>query len=156
MVELGDKAPHFTLYDSDEEMRSLSDFSGKPLIILFFPLAFSSVCTEEMNKMQGMISDINSLDAQVIGISVDSIYTLAEFKKKYGYEFPLLSDYNKDVSRSYGALCAEYAYGMKGVTKRASFVADSKLKIAYKEILENPDNLPNFENIQATLKKLKK
>lgn len=156
MVEIGNIAPQFTLYNTQKEVETLSDYEGKAVIILFFPMAFSAECTDEMNKVQEMISDINELDADVIGISVDSPYVLEEFKKKNGYEFPLLSDYNSEVSRAYGALHAEFAFGMKNVSKRAVFVVSPERKIAYKEVLDDPSNLPNFEKIQDTLKSFKK
>lgn len=156
MVDIGEKAPHFVLYDTNKDLMALSDYRGKPLIILFFPMAFSGTCTDEMNKMQDMIKDIASLDAQVIGISVDSVHVLEEFKKKNGYEFDFLSDFNKDITRSYGVLCTDFTYGMKGVPQRAVFILDYDGKLVYKEVLDDAGNLPNFEQIQNTLKVLKK
>lgn len=155
MVEVGEKAPHFALYDTEGSLRMRSDFKDESLILLFFPLAFSEVCTQEMNRMQELIKDINSLDARVVGISTDSVYALAEFKKRYKYEFDFLSDYNKETSRAYGALYSEFVYGMKGVSRRAVFVMDPKGVIIHEEIMDDPGELPNFEAIQTSLKQVK-
>ncbi len=155
MVDIGERAPQFSLYDTEKQLRSLGDFEGEPVVLLFFPCAFSDVCTDEMNQMQKMIQDINSLDAQVIGISTDSVHTLAEFKKKYGYDFPFLSDYNKDVSRAYGVLDNNFTYGMHGVSRRAVFVLNAEGYIVYEEIMDDQSILPSFEGIQASLKKIK-
>jgi peroxiredoxin len=93
----------------------------------------------------------NNIDAQVLGISVDSLYTLAKFKEEQGLNFPLLSDFNKEVSKAYGALYDEFSYGMKGVSKRASFVIDRRGIIQYADVLANASDLPNFEAIQSAL-----
>jgi peroxiredoxin len=97
------------------------------------------------------MSLFNNIDAQVLGISVDSLYTLAKFKEEQGFNFPLLSDFNKEVSKSYNALYDEFSYNMKGVSKRASFVIDRQGKIQYAQILEKAGDFPDFEAIQSTL-----
>lgn len=155
MVEIGERAPHFTLYDTDGKLWSLEEFKGDALIILFFPCAFSQYCTQEMNEMQNLLEDIVRLNAEVIGISTDSVFTLAEFKRKHKYKFPFLSDYNKDTARAYGVLYAEFHYGMKGVSQRAVFVLDGQDRVVHKEVMEDPAELPNFEKIQIALKKTK-
>ena len=149
----GDKAPTFILKDSDKNDVDLTSFQGKNVVILFFPLAFTGVCTTELCQTRDDISNYNNMNAQVLAISVDSMFTLAKFKEANDLNFPLLSDFNKEVSKAYGALYEEF-HGMKGVAKRSAFVVDGSGAIKYSEVLENAGNLPNFEAIQETLKQL--
>ncbi|WP_207512370.1 redoxin domain-containing protein [Longitalea luteola] len=144
-------APDFTLFDSAKNPVSLHDFKGKKVVLLFFPLAFSSVCTKELCYVRDNMSLFNNVDAQVLGISVDSLYTLAKFREEQGLGFPLLSDFNKEVSKLYNALYDEFSYNMKGVSKRASFVIDRQGMIRYEQVLEKAGELPDFEAIQKTL-----
>jgi peroxiredoxin len=151
MISVGQPAPAFTLYDSAKTPISLHDFTGKKVVLLFYPLAFTSVCTKELCYVRDNMSLFNNIDAQVLGISVDSLYTLAKFKEEQGYNFPLLSDFNKEVSKAYNALYDEFSYNMKGVSKRASFVIDRQGKIQYAQILEKAGDFPDFGAIQSTL-----
>ncbi|WP_205509270.1 peroxiredoxin [Longitalea arenae] len=144
-------APDFTLYDSAKNPVSLHDFKGKKVVLLFYPLAFSSVCTKELCYVRDNMSLFNNMDAQVLGISVDSLYTLAKFREEQGFNFPLLSDFNKEVSKLYNALYDEFSYNMKGVSKRASFVIDRQGMVRYEQVLEKAGELPDFEAIQKTL-----
>lgn len=150
-VNVGERAPVFTLRAPDKSEVSLEDYQGKNVVLLFFPLAFSSVCTRELCLMRDELSDYNHLNTEVLAISVDSIYTLRRFKEEYAYNFLLLSDFNKEVSRSYGALHEEFSLGMRGVAKRAVFIIDSEGTIKYKEILENPGEMPDFQRVRETL-----
>jgi len=151
MLKPGDKAPDFKLFNSDKKEVSLSDYSGKNLVILFFPLAFTSVCTAELCTIRDDYSTYNSLNAEVVGISVDSAFTLDKFKKEQNLNFPLLSDFNKDISKAYDALYEDFALGMKGVSKRSAFVIDKDGKIKYAEVLASAGDLPNFEAIKNAL-----
>jgi peroxiredoxin len=151
-IEIGQTAPSFTLYNTEKQTVSLEDFAGKNVLLLFFPLAFSSVCTAELCSVRDSLARYESLNAQVLGISVDSLYTLAKFKADQALNFPLLSDFNKDVSEAYGALYQLFGYGMKGVSKRAAFLVDANGKIGYKEVLENAGEQPDFAAIQQSLK----
>jgi len=150
----GDKAPSFTLKSSDLKDVNLTDFQGKNVVILFFPLAFTSVCTDEMCHMRDDMSKFNDMNAQILAISVDSPFTLAKFKEENKVDFPMLSDFNKDVSRAYHALYEDFVLGLKGVSKRAAFVLDSSGNIQHMEVLESAGDLPNFEAIEKTLKEL--
>lgn len=151
-MKKGDKAPKFTLKNSEGEDVSLNSLAEKgKVVILFFPLAFSSVCTEEMCKTRDNMKMYNSLDANVIGISVDSFFTLKEFKKSNNLNFTLLSDFNKTVSTQFDALYDDF-YGMKGVSKRSAFVVNQDLKIEYAEVLDDAGKQPNFKVIQEFLK----
>ena len=147
----GSPAPDFTLFDSAKNKVSLHDYKGKKVVLLFFPLAFTSVCTKELCYVRDHITLFNNIDAQVLGVSVDSLYTLAKFKEEQGLNFPLLSDFNKDVSKAYGALYDEFSYNMKGVSKRASFVIDREGMIQYAAVQNNAGDMPDFEAIQSCL-----
>lgn len=153
-VKVGDKAPDFSLTSDAKETVSLSDYEGKNVVLLFFPLAFTGVCTDELCAMRDDIASYNDMEAEVVAISVDSPFTLEEFKKQQNYNFPLLSDFNKEVSEAYGALYNDFVMGMKGVSKRAAFVVDKAGTVRYAEVLENAGDLPNFDDVKATLKRL--
>lgn len=150
-LNLGSKAPDFELLNTEGEKVRLSGYkNSKNVVLLFFPYAFSGVCTEEVCTTRDNMKLYNSLDAEVIGISVDSFFTLREFKKSQNLNFILLSDFNKEVAPKYDALYDDY-YGMKGVAKRASYVIDKQGTIRHMEILEDSDNLPDFKAIQKAL-----
>lgn len=153
-MEIGHKAPSIDLYDTEKKKVSLSDYYGKNVIILFFPLAFTSVCTKELCSMRDNLSFYNSLNAEVIGISVDSLYTLSRFKAEQNLNFTLLSDFNKEASQAFDVLYDQFSYDMRGVSKRAAFVIDREGVIRYAEVCETAADLPDFNAIQAALKNL--
>ena len=150
----GSKAPGFILRDSEKKEVSLGDYQGQNVLLLFFPLAFTGTCTEELCQIRDEKGFYDSVNAQILAISVDSLFTLEKYKADQGYNFPMLSDFNKEVSRSYGALYDDFVLGMKGVSKRSAFVIDKKGTIQYAEVLENAGELPNFETINTVLEKL--
>lgn len=150
-VNIGERAPLFTLRAYDKSEVHLNQYQGNKVVLLFFPLAFSSVCTKELCMMRDDMADYNELNVEVLAISVDSLYSLNVFREKYGYNFNLLSDFNKEVSRSYGALHEEFGLGMKGVSKRAVFVLDKGGIIRYKEILDIPSQMPDFDKVRTVL-----
>ena len=151
VIKKGDKAPNFTLRAADTSELSLTEYEGKKVILLFFPLAFTGVCTTELCTMRDDISFYNNMNASVLAVSVDSPFSLAKFKEEQKLNFPLLSDFNKTVSRSYGALYEDFVLGMKGVSKRSAFEIDEKGIIRYAEVLDNAGELPNFAAIRETL-----
>ncbi len=153
-VKTGDKAPVFSLYNTNKEVVTLENFRGKNVVLIFFPMAFTRVCTAELCSMRDNMNVYERLNAEVLGISVDSLFTLDRFKADQNLNFPLLSDFNKEVSKAYGALYEEFVFGMKGVSKRSAFVVDKEGAIRYAEVLESAGDLPNFEAIQETLAKL--
>ena len=153
-IEKGQKAPEFSLFNSEKNKVSLSDFNGKNLVILFFPQAFTGVCTTELCSVRDNLNVYTSLNADVVGISVDSIFTLAKFKEEQQYNFPLLSDFNKTVSQAYGAFYDEFVFEMKGVSRRAAFVVDKEGTVQYAEVLESAGDQPNFDAIKAVLAEL--
>lgn len=147
----GDKAPGFTLKNSDGQEVSLSDYAGKKnVVVLFFPLAYTSVCTDELCHVRDNLKQFENLDAEVLAISVDSFFTLKEFKKAQGYNFHLLSDFNKETAKAYGCLYEEF-FGMHGVAKRSAFVVDKDGVIQYAEVLEKASDLPNFDKVKEAL-----
>ena len=150
----GDKAPEFNLFSTEKNEVKLSDYKGKNLVILFFPLAFTGVCTTELCNIRDNYNKYESLDAEVIGISVDSLFVLEQFKKAENYNFKLLSDFNKEASRSYGALYDQFVLGMKGVSKRSAFVVDKDGIIQYAEVLEDAGEQPDYSAIQESLEAL--
>ncbi|HMN90886.1 MAG TPA: redoxin domain-containing protein [Saprospiraceae bacterium] len=153
-IQIGDKAPNFTLFSSDKAQISLENYQGKNVVLLFFPMAFTSVCTAELCSMRDDIALYNNLNAEILAISVDSPFTLAKFKEEQQLNFPLLSDFNKNVSAMYGALYEEFVLGMKGVAKRSAFVIDKEGTVRYAQVLESAGDLPDFEAIKQTLNQL--
>ena len=150
-IKVGEKAPLFTLRNSATEEVSLSDYKEKNLVVLFFPLAFTGVCTTELCEIRDSIAEYNNMNAEVMAISVDSPFTFAKFKEEQWYNFPLLSDFNKEVSRAYGSLYEDFVLDMKGVSKRSVFVVDKEGTIKYVEVLENAADIPNFEAVKDVL-----
>ena len=153
-IELGKSAPEFKLFNTEKKEVSLSDYKGKNVVILFFPLAFTGVCTAELCSIRDNYNTYTSLNTEVIGISIDSLFVLEKFKKEENYNFDLLSDFNKETSVAYDSLIEEFAFGMKGVSKRSAFVVDKNGILQYIEICEKVTDLPNFDAIKACLQKL--
>jgi len=153
-IEIGQQAPDFSLYDTTKNKISLSGLNGHSVLLLFFPQAFTRVCTKELCSVRDNIGLYNNADARVIGISVDSVFTLAKFKEVQQYNFPLLSDFNKEVSSAYGSLYENWILDMKGVSKRSAFIIDTNGIVKYAEVLEVAGDEPNFEKIQEILKEL--
>ena len=151
-VTIGQTAPQFTLYSSALKEVSLADFKGKKVVIHFFPMAFTGVCTTQLCTMRDNFGYYDGLNAVILGISVDSPFTLAKFKEENNYQFDLLSDFNKEVSTAYGALYENFVFGLKGVSKRAAFVIDENQQIIYAEVLENAGDLPDFNAIAEIVK----
>lgn len=154
-LQIGDSAPDFTLQGTQaDDPVTLSGFAGeKNVVVLFFPLAWTGVCTTEMCGIRDNHSRYEQLDAEVLGISVDSPFALGAWSKEQGFNFPLLSDFNRDASRAFGALYDDLM-GLKGVAKRAAFVVDKGGVIRYAEVLEKASDLPDFEAIQGVLSEL--
>ena len=150
-IQPGQPAPQFTLTSSELKQVSLTDFKGKKVVLHFFPLAFTGVCTTQLCTMRDNFGYYDGLNAQILGISVDSPFTLAKFKEANNYQFTLLSDFNKEVSTAYGAIY-DLFFGLKGVAKRAAFVINEEQMITYAEVLENADNLPDFTAIAEAVK----
>jgi len=153
-VKVGEKAPTFTLVSSEKEEISLDNYKDKNVVLLFFPLAFTSVCTTELCTMRDDMAKYDDMDAQILAVSVDSPFTLEKFKAEQNLNFPLLSDFNKEVSRNYDSLYEDFVMGMKGVSKRSAFVIDKEGTVRYAEVLDSAGDLPNFDAIKQTLAEL--
>lgn len=149
---VGSPAPDFELtwIVGEPPVKRSAYQAGEPLVILFFPLAYSPVCTEEMCAVAGEWAAWRGLDARVLGISVDSPWVNVRFARECGVEFPLLSDFNKDVSRAYGVLNPDY-FGMKGVADRAAFVVAGDGTIAWAWHTDDDSNLPDLDAIRSVL-----
>ena len=153
-IERGQQAPDFSLYDSDKNKITLSELKGQNILFLFFPAAFTGTCTKELCGVRDNISLYNGMNAKVFGISVDMVYSLAKYKEEQKINFPLLSDFNKEVSASYGCLYDTFSYGMKGVSKRSAFIIDKNGIVQYAEVLEKATDLPDFNAIREILQLL--
>jgi len=157
-VKVGDLAPEFTLKSHLLEDVSLSDYKGKKnVLILFFPLVNTSVCEKELCSTRDGLSQYETLDAQVLAISVDSPFAQKLWADKFKFDFPLLSDFNKTTINAYGAVHEVFVPGKfdyMGVAKRSAFVVDKQGVIRYVEILDNPGLEPNYDKIQEVLKTL--
>lgn len=151
---IGQKAPEFILHDTEKKIVTLNELKGNNVLLLFFPLAFTGVCTKELCSIRDNIAVYNNVHAKVFGISVDSPQTLARFKEEQHLNFQLLSDFNKEVSLSYGCLYEAFAGWMKGVSKRSAFIVDKEGVIQYAEILDNAGELPDFDKINSILERL--
>lgn len=150
-IEIGQKAPNFSLYSHDKKEVTLSGQREKNVLLLFFPLAFTSTCTRELCSVRDSIGFYNNVNAEVFGISVDSMQTLNNFREEQHLNFTLLSDFNKEVSAAYGSLYDIFGLNMKGVSKRSAFVIDKSGIVRYAEVLENAGEVPNFEAIHKVL-----
>lgn len=155
-VEVGQKAPEFKLYDTDKKERSLSEFSGKNVILAFFPGAFTGVCTKEMCNLRDSMSRFNNLNGQVIGVSVDAPFSNKAFADQNKLSFPILSDFNRQVVKAYNAVQENFA-GLNGYNsaKRSVFVLDKNGIIKYKWVSDNPGIEPNYEEVVKALEPLK-
>ena len=143
-VDVGSKAPDFTLMNQDRQPVTLSAERGRPVILAFFPAAFSSVCTKELCTFRDALGRLNAANAQVYGISVDTFFALKAFQTDQQLAFPLLSDFNKQVIRDYGVF-NEDMIGLKGIAKRAVFVLDRDGVVRHREVLEDARNEPDYE-----------
>ena len=153
-IQVGQEAPDFTLKNTNMEDVTLSSFRGqKNVVLLFVPLAFTGVCTQELCAVRDNLNTYANLHAEVLGISVDSPFSQQAWKEKESLNFTLLSDFNREVVKAYGVQY-ETLLGFQGVAKRSAFVIDKEGKTQYQEVLENARDLPDFDQINATLQRL--
>jgi peroxiredoxin len=152
VVKVGEKAPDFTLLDQDRKPRSLSEYRGKKVVLAFYPGAFTSVCTKEMCTLRDSLANFSRLDASVLGISVNDPFTLKAFAESNKLGFTLLSDYSREVSRTYAGLHEDFI-GMKGYSaaKRAVFIIDRTGVVRYAWVSEDPLKEPDYRAIEEEL-----
>ncbi len=154
-IKVGDKAPDFTLPDTDMKPRSLSEFAGKKVVLAFFVGAFTSTCTKEVCAFRDSMARLTDLNAQVIGISVNDPFSNKAFAEKNRLPYPILSDYKRKVVEKYGLELHDFA-GLKGYTvaKRSIFITDQEGVVRYVWVSENPAVEPNYEEVQEALKEI--
>lgn len=153
-LKIGSVAPGFRLFNTQKKEVSLSDYKGKNVVLLFYPFAFSGTCTKELCNMRDNYSVYNNLNAEILGISIDSVFVQNKYKEDQKLNFELLSDFNKETSKEYGSLYDNFIFETKGVSKRSAFVIDKDGIIRHMEILENASEQPSYEAIQDCLKKI--
>lgn len=159
-LKVGVKAPDFTLKSlnpklSDPQDVSLSSYKDqKDVLLLFFPQAFTGVCTDEMCTMSEGLDFFNNLNVQVLGISVDGTFVQKAFAEKFNIRVPLLSDYNREVVQKYDVMRPEFTHGMKNTAERAAYIIDKTGTIQYAEVTPNPGVLPNFDAIKEKIQSL--
>ena len=151
-ADVGTKAPDFTLPNQDRQpVRLRDEIARGPVVLAFFPAAFSSVCTKELCTFRDQLGPLNHLaKAQVLGISVDTPFALKAFANAERLHFPLLSDFNKEAIRAYDVVNPDMI-GLKGIARRAVFVIDREGTIRYKEVLDDARNEPNYEQLNGAL-----
>jgi peroxiredoxin len=153
-ITVGSIAPDFTLWEAPGKSVTLSEELKKgPVVLVFYPADFSSVCEKELCQFRDVLADYNALGATVLGISVDGIFSHAAFKEKNGIEFPLLSDWERKTINDYGIVYENLA-GMTNVAKRSVFVVDVDNTVVYVWVSENPGKLPPFEEVEMAVRKL--
>ena len=154
-VEVGQAAPDFTLYDTDRKQRSLSDFKGKKVVLAFFPGAFTGVCTTEMCTLRDQIDQFNSMNAQVIGITVDGPFAQKAWTDQNNVTYPFLSDFGREVINQYGVAFPNLA-GVEGyvVANRAVLVLDQEGVVRYKWVAPNPGTEPDYDAVKAAVSSL--
>ena len=150
-IAVGAKAPDFTLPNQDREPVALSQQLKKgPVVLAFFPAAFSSVCTTEMCNFRDSAPALNKVHAQVLGVSTDTFFALKAWADAQKLNFPLLSDYNKDVIRTYGVVNTDMI-GLKDIAKRAVFVIDRNGIVRHREVLDDARNEPDYGKVRAAV-----
>jgi len=156
VLRIGQKVPEFALPDSGNKVHSLADFlKDGPVILAFFPFAFSGVCDKEMCTFRDSLSYPQGFHARVVGISVDSIFSLKAFAQTYSLPFPLLSDFNRKVTKLYGVLHDPWvALGYRGVAKRSVFVVDSRGLLRYRWVTDVPTEEPPYSEVAKAAQKL--
>jgi len=154
VINIGDKAPDFALYDYDKKVRRLSEFltKGKKTILAFFPGAFTGACTQEMCTFRDIYGELEKLNGTVVGVSVDAPFAQKAFAEKYNLKFPLLCDFSREVIKKYGVVWKNLG-GVEGydTANRAIFVLDDAGKVQFKWVAESPGMLPDFEAIKKAL-----
>ena len=154
-IKVGEKAPIFSLFSTEKDEVSLETLiTNNNVVLVFFPLAFSDSCSNEMHELLKWESDFHKHKASIVGISVDSLFALKKFKDEMKIPFQLLSDFNKTVSRSFDVLHETFIFALRGVSKRAVFIIDQNGIIRHKQVLEDANLLPDFEAVSISLRKM--
>lgn len=152
-LQVGQQAPDFTMKSNKMKEVKLSELRGSKVLLLFVPLAFTGTCTKELCSVRDTLKDFEQLECKVFGISTDSPFALDSWAREQNYQFPLLSDYNKEVAPAYDSMYAELL-GLKGVCKRSAYVIDSQGNVRYREVLEDARQVPDLDAIKKCLKEI--
>ena len=153
-VDVGAKAPDFTLHNQDRQDVTLSEELKKgPVVLAFFPAAFSGTCQQEMCTFRDSASELNKVNAQVLGVSVDTFFTLKAWGDQQKLGFPLLSDYNKEAIRAFDVVNPDMV-GLKNIAKRSVIVIDKGGIVRYREVLDDARNEPDYGKLNDALRKL--
>ncbi len=155
MVSEGEKAPEFEALDTNLKTKKLSDYKGNVVVLAFFPGAFTSVCTKEMCTFRDSMANFNRLNAGVVGISVDSPFSLKEFASKNNLQFELLSDGDREISEKYGVLYKNFLNLKLSASKRSVFIIGRDGKVLYKWISEDPGKEPDYKKLEEVVEKYK-
>ena len=152
-VNVGSKAPEFTLFDTNKKPRQLSEFLGKKVVLAFYPGAFTGACTKEVCALRDAMSNFTNLNAQIVGVSVDSPFANKVFATQNNLQFPLLSDYTREVSKQYGGVYEDFA-DITGyiASKRAVFIIDANGIVTYSWVSEDPGVEPDYDAVSQALK----
>ncbi|MBI3512117.1 MAG: peroxiredoxin [Bacteroidetes bacterium] len=153
-INVGQSAPDFKLPNTEKEFFTLSQFKGKNVLLLFFPLAFTGTCTKELCGVRDDMARYSKANAEVLGISIDTPFSLKRYKEEQNLPFQLLSDFNKEAITAYGNAYESFSVGLKGVAKRSAFVIDKNGVVRYSEVLENAGEIPDFSKINTVLEGL--
>ncbi len=155
-LRLGQKVPEFVLPDADQKTRSLTEFTKQgPVVLAFFPFAFSGVCDKEMCTFRDGFGALQGAGVQLVGVSVDSSYSLKAFAQTYNLQFPLLSDFNKKIAKMYGVFHDSWVgLGYKGVAKRSVMVVDQKGKLRYRWVTDTPSQEPPYAEVVKAVQRL--
>lgn len=151
MVQIGKRAPEFRLFDTDKNLKTLDSYSGKKLLLFFFPMAWTGVCTKQVCSLQDDFSLFEEMNVSIVGVSVDTIYALKRYREDYHLSYQLLSDFNKEAIRNYEIVHHDFSNEYKDVAKRASFVIDSKGILQFSEVCPRIGDFPNMEALKAAL-----
>jgi glutaredoxin-dependent peroxiredoxin len=151
-VEVGNEAPDAVLVNGERKQVKISDLRGKPVVLAFFPAAFTGTCTKEMCHFRDDLSRFNALSAQVVGISADTPFVLNEFAKQNHLTFPLLSDFNHYAMKAYGVYDANFNGILDGIAKRSVFVIDKNGKVVYRWVSGVPGTEPPYDEVEAAVK----
>jgi peroxiredoxin len=155
MIKIGDMVPEFTLFDMERKQRNLKEFKGRKVVLAFFPGAFTGTCDKEMCSLRDDIAKLEKLNSQVIGVSVNDPFTLKSFHQDNLLNFPLLSDYSRDVVKAYNIELRDFA-GLVGYTvaKRSIFIIDKEGILRWRWVSDNPGVEPDYSMIRQQLEKV--
>jgi len=154
-VEVGQQAPDATLVSTDRKPVRISELRGKTTVLAFFPAAFTGTCTKEMCRFRDDNSRLESLHAQVVGISADTPYVLAEWAKQHNLKQMMLSDFNHEAMRAYDVYDGSFGGVLNGISRRSIFVIDNSGKVVYTWLADKPGVEPPYEEVEAVVEKVK-